>query len=259
VEGTADEPSLTVGVDMSNLLAAPIPAPSAQIPAPPPARRFAASLRELTSSRGVDEILQLAVDLATEIIPCCDLADVMLLAQGRVTTPVGTHPLAGELDQIQEAVGEGPCLLPTLDEEPTIYVGDLATNPRWPVFGPRAAATGVRSVISYGLYLGSGRTSRLGAMNLYSHRPQAFDAVSIHLGGVLVESCATAVNAEIDRDGLCRALDARSTIGRAKYIVMDTHLASASRALTLLRERSREHGLSVHDVACHVATTGQLP
>lgn len=246
---------------MTDLIAlgALAPPSNARAAPSPPARRLAASLRELTSSRGVDETLQLVVDLATELVAACDLGDVMLLGPGGVTTCVGTHPLATELGRIQEETGEGPCLQATLDEEPIIGVADLATDDRWSSFGPRAATAGVRSMVSYGLYLGRGRTSRLGAMNLYSHRVGAFDPVSIQLGGVLATECATAVATAIDRDGMCRALDARALIGHAKSLVMDRYLVDASRAFARLQTSSNEHGLTVGDVARHVTSTGELP
>lgn len=235
------------------------PALASRRGAPPPARQLATSLRELAAVKSADETLQLVVDLATEIVPACDLGDVMLLGSGCVTTCVATHPLAYELGRIQQETGEGPCLQAALDEEPIIGIADLAVDGRWPAFGRRAARLGVRSMVSYGFYLGSGRTSRLGAMNLYSHRPGDFDPTATHLGEILAAECATAVATAIEMEGLWRALDARAVIGCAKGIVMDHHLVSASRAFALLRESSLEHGLGVGDIARHVTATGQLP
>ncbi len=242
-------------------MAEPITPPVLAAPrsAPPPARQLATSLRELAAVKCVDETLQLVVDLATEIVAACDLGDVMLLGSGCVRTCVATHPLAYELGRVQQETGEGPCLQAALDEDPIIGVADLAVDDRWPAFGRRAARLGVRSMVSYGIYLGNGRTSRLGAMNLYSHRPGDFDPTSTHLGDVLAAECATAVATAIELEGLWQALDARAVIGRAKGIVMDRRLVSASRAFALLRERSYEHGLSVGDIARHVTTTGELP
>ena len=266
MEGTADGRVVNVGFDMTHLAAdlaalpiGPSPSTARSTARRPPPRQLATSLEELTSCRHADETLQLLLDLATEIVTGCDLADVMLLGAGRITTCVDTHPLALELDRLQDETAEGPCLPPSLDEEPVVYVRDLATDPRWPVFGPRAAVAGVRSVVSYGLYLGTGRTSRLGAMNLYGHRPDAFDAMAVQLGEVLATQVASVVATTIEMEGLRRALETRAVIGRAKGVVMDGYVVSASRALSLLRASSREHGLGLRDIAQHVTATGELP
>jgi hypothetical protein len=50
---------------------------------------------------------------------------------------------------------------------------DLATDPRWPKFGERAVqACGIRSMISYRLYLGRHRGA---VLSFYSTWPHAFD------------------------------------------------------------------------------------
>jgi hypothetical protein len=110
--------------------------------------RFAAALRELASRQEVDETLQLAVDLATELVRGCELADVMFLRRGGVTTPVSSDPLAREIDRLQQECDEGPCLSAARGH-PVVVSDELSTDERWPTFGPRAVAeAGVNSALS---------------------------------------------------------------------------------------------------------------
>ncbi|MDQ1732690.1 MAG: hypothetical protein QOK10_2849 [Pseudonocardiales bacterium] len=77
-----------------------------------------------------------------------------------------------QVDQIQYDSGEGPCLS-ALAEGLTIRSDDIATDPRWPQFGPAAHdLTGVMSMLSHPLALEEDDT--LGGLNLYSKRPAAF-------------------------------------------------------------------------------------
>lgn len=100
------------------------------------------------------------VDLSIELVAGCDLADVMLVSPLGVSTPVATDPLAVLVDRAQVESGEGPCLHVARDGDRGVRVGDLASDLRWPAFGPRATALGVRSALSFELRLGDGRASR---------------------------------------------------------------------------------------------------
>jgi hypothetical protein len=221
-------------------------------------RRFAASLRELASRQAVDETLQLAVDLAAELVRGCDVADIMFIRPGGTTTPVSTDPVAVAIGRLQEETGEGPCLS-TVDTEEVVIADDLRTDGRWPVFGPRAAELGVRSAASYQLFLHRNDGDRFGALALYGSGPAAFDADAIDLGEVFAAHCATVLAAAISQEGARVALESRDIIGQAKGILMARHQLSAAEAFDLLRVRSQSRNLKLRDLATLVADTGALP
>jgi hypothetical protein len=243
-------------------MAAPVdPYPDLSNHAVPPGRlrRFAESLRELASRQAVDETLQLAVDLSTELVRGCELADVMLLRKGGLTTPVSSDPLAQEIDRIQAETDEGPCLS-AAREHPIVLANDLANDDRWPVFAPRATAeTGIRSALSYQLFLHRNDGDRLGALNLYSMSPDAFDDGSIALGELFAAHCTAALAAAIAREGAESALASRDVIGQAKGILMATGQLTAAEAFDQLRQASQDLNVKLRDVAEHVSRTGTLP
>lgn len=222
-------------------------------------KRLAPALRDLASRTAtVDETLQAAVDLCTELIPGCDIADVMFLRRGGITTPVSTDPRAIALGRAQEETGEGPCMTAAL-EETVVVTQDLRHDDRWPRFGPRAIEQDVLAILSYQLFLNPGEGDRFGALNLYGSRIDVFDEDSVAVGEVLAAQCAAALSAAIDREGAQAALRSRDVIGQAKGILMERHRLSADQAFELLRKISQERNIKVRDLAEHVAATGDLP
>ena len=225
----------------------------------PGRRRLASALRELASTTStVDETLQAAVDLCPELIPGCDIADVMLLQRREVTTPVSSDPRAIPLGRAQQDTGEGPCLTAALEEQ-IVVTQDLREDPRWPRFAQQALDQGVVSVLSYQLFLNRSDGDRFGALNLYGTTPNAYDDESIELGEVFAAQCSAALAAAIEQDGARSALQSRDLIGQAKGILMERHRLNASQAFQLLQKVSQEHNIKLRDLADHVTTTGQLP
>jgi len=227
--------------------------------APAGPRQFAASLRKLASRQGVDETLQLMVDLSIELIAGCDLADVMLVHPSGATTPVATDPLAIALDRAQVEAGEGPCLHVALDDDAVVRAKDFGTDTRWPTFGAKAMALGVHSALSYRLYLGEDRSHRIGALNLYGHLPDAFTDGALALGEVLAAQCATVLNSAIKIEGLQTALTSRDTIGQAKGILMERYHVDGAAAFDLLRKTSQERNIKLNLVAEQLIEQRRLP
>jgi hypothetical protein len=213
----------------------------------------------LAARQGVDETLQLMVDLSVELIAGCDLADVMLVKPSGATTPVATDPLAVALDRAQVEAGEGPCRHVALDGDAVVRVDDLGTDIRWPSFGPKAVALGVCSALSYRLYLGEDRAHRIGALNLYGHRAHAFDDGAVGLGEVLAAPCATVMSSAIEIEGLRTALGSRDTIGQAKGILMERYNIDGAAAFDLLKETSQERNLKLNLVAEQLIEQRRLP
>ena len=103
------------------------------------ASSFAGIARTLFSAQTVLATLQQIVDFAFATVEGSDVACISLRTADSVFTPAYSAPLAFEIDQLQYAAREGPCL-DAISKEPTVYAEDLAEDQRWPVFGPQAAA-----------------------------------------------------------------------------------------------------------------------
>ena len=117
--------------------------------------------RSLFLAGGVEATLRALVQLSVETVDGCGSASVVLLQNGRLTTRAGTGSGAVTLDEIQVAQEEGPCL----DAVATSGIScaeDLAADPRWPRYGPEAAACGARSQLAMRLWAGGS----IGCLNL---------------------------------------------------------------------------------------------
>lgn len=207
-------------------------------------------------------MLQAVVDLAVATVEGCDFAGLFVLKAGRVTTTVHTAALAAELDALQLSAHQGPCL-DCMAHGTAFYAEDLAGDPRWPNFGPEAAAAGVRSLLALCL---SGNGTVVGALNLYARYPLAFGAVDRARGLVLAGlaglalSVAQAHEEEVRRaENLRQALVTRELIGQAQGILMEREHITAAQAFDILRRASQHLNTKLRGVAQDLVETGERP
>ena len=108
---------------------------------------------------------------------------------------------------------------------------------RWPKFATRAhEETGVRSILSLGLFV-EGAT--MGALNLYSTKPDAFDDTDVARGSVFAAHAAVAMSARRREENLERKAESRDLIGRAKGILMARSNLDDEQAFQLRRASQR--------------------
>lgn len=143
------------------------------------------TLRQLTVLSGLvltQESLQGAHQEVTRIavraLPQADGATITTFHDGRPDASAASDEWARCLDEMQYVEHEGPCLDAARTGN-TFRLRDLAQEQRWPAYVPRALAAGVRSVLSLPL-AAEGRL--IGALNLYSRSPDAFDAEAVSVG-----------------------------------------------------------------------------
>jgi serine phosphatase RsbU (regulator of sigma subunit) len=152
--------------------------------------------RQMQAQGSEQETLQSMVELAVATIPGCEHAGVTIL-DDTIETPAASDEIPPRVDRLQYDAGEGPCLDAMRDHD-VLVVDDLEAEDRWPSFSRRAAAeTGIRSMLSFRLFLDEGT---LGALNLYSRRRNAFDDDAVLAGGVFAAHAAVALEAARQRE-----------------------------------------------------------
>ena len=232
------------------------------------ASSFAGIARTLFSAPTVLATLQQIVDFAIATVEGSDVACISLRTADSVFTPAYSAPLAFEIDQLQYAAGEGPCL-DAIAKEPTVYAEDLAEDQRWPVFGPQAAALGMRSLLSCRLSANGTR----GALNLYAALPRAYGAIdrtkalifAAHAGIALGaaearEDAALSLDTGRQRiDDLMAALGPREIIGQAEGILIERERITADQAFEVLRRASQHLNVKLREGAQYVVDTGEVP
>ncbi len=217
------------------------------------------ALRELTALSGVvlaqDDLPAALAEIcriSVRAVPQAAGASLTALSESGPAAVAASDDWAKSLDEMQFGEHEGPCL----DAARTglvFRVRDLATDPRWPSYAPRAAQKGARSMMSLPM-TGEGKT--LGALDVYSRQPDAFDAEAVSLAGIVAghASLASQVAATLFRhrdlsDGLRDAMASRAVIEQAKGILMAQQHCGADAAFGLLVSASQRENRKLRDVA----------
>ena len=206
----------------------------------------------------VESTLSRISTLSVAVIPNCDYAGVSLVEADAIRTVGETTQLVKEIDQIQYATGQGPCLSAIKDPRqagvPATYeIQSMATDTTWPEFSARANERGLESLLAFTLLM---EERTLGSLNLYATRPNVFQAEDRSIGAIFAAHAAVALaNAQTlhearDRvDQLLKGYASRDAIGQAKGILMEREQCSEEEAFQLLIAASSHLHKKLREVA----------
>ncbi|MFJ5070002.1 GAF and ANTAR domain-containing protein [Kitasatospora sp. NPDC088556] len=191
-------------------------------------------------------------DFAAHAIPGADGVGLTLVEDGRADTIVSSAAFVRTVDAIQYRIGEGPCITAAAERR-TVRSASLGKDPSWPRFGPRVGRLGVHSVLSLPL-LTDDRV--LGAMNVYAHAEDVFDAWAVELGELFAVPAAISVQ---NAQALARttrlaaqlqsALTHRSAIDQALGVLMSRSGCTPAEAFDKLRAMSQAQNRKASAVA----------
>jgi GAF domain-containing protein len=212
------------------------------------------SIARLLDTGSAHETLQMIVDLAVDAVPGCEHAGISFVHSRKISTPAASDAVALRVDAVQFEVGQGPCL-DAIQEDRIFRTDDLSTETRWPLFAARAhAETGIRSMLGLRLFA-RGRT--MGALNLMSAQPEAFDDDSLSTAALFAALAAVALNVAQTEETLQLALKSRDIIGQAMGILMERHRITDKEAFQRLSLASQSLNVRLKDVADQVVLTGE--
>ena len=203
------------------------------------------------------EAMDRAVVVATKIIPGCDAAGVCVVYRGdRIDTHATSTDELKQVDALQHELDEGPCL-EALRKDHTVVSNDLATDDRWPTWGPEVVErVGMRSSVSYRLYVND---KDLGALNLSGASAEAFTAEDVQDGLALAAHVGVALAAAQEVQQLEKALNGRTVIGQATGILMERFDLEPDRAFSVLSRMSQQRNVKLREVAEQIVETRQVP
>jgi GAF domain-containing protein len=205
------------------------------------AARIAASV----SGQDLDGTLQSLTRAAVEMLPGVDEATISIRHQdGSIRSYAFTAEFLEELDVWQFDHAEGPCYDGVTGNAVTVC-GDLHSDPRYPGYGGRASAVGIRSQAGLRIFE-SKRT--LGGLNLYSRSVGALADVAF-LAELFSEHARSAVAYASQIDGLRDAITSRQVIGQAVGIVMERFQLSEERAFAFLTRVSNDRNVKLRVIA----------
>ena len=203
-------------------------------------------LRSLVESSTVADTIEQITQFAAEAFETPYVGTTLIRKGGRRFQTAGpTHPSVKEADELQDRLGEGPCV-DAATEVRTVVSNALATDPRWPTWAPRTAELGLRSVLSSEIHSSTGR---IGALNVYGGGPRTFTPEDIELAQVLSAHAGVALRVSEKVEGLTTALDSRTTIGQAQGIVMNEFGLDADRAFAVMKRISQDRNIRLVTIA----------
>jgi GAF domain-containing protein len=200
---------------------------------------------DMQAQSGTADTLRAIVDAAAHIVPGARWAGISTIHGRRVVAEVPTDPIVAKLDDLQSELGDGPCLT-ALREHHTVHIADMTTDGRWPQFAQQATELGVRSLLSFQLFV---RSENLGALNLYAGEPDVFSDDSVDVGTILAQHAAVAMIGAAAETNFQAALASRDVIGQAKGLLMHRDHLTGLQAFNLLAKASKETNIKLVDVA----------
>jgi transcriptional regulator with GAF, ATPase, and Fis domain len=200
---------------------------------------------EMEEQSDTDSTLRVIVDSSLFVVPGARWAGISMIEGHDIASRVPSDPLVAELDALQTRFDEGPCLS-ALREHHTVEIGDMTTEDRWPRFARAAAEHGVKSLLSFQLFVHS---SNLGALNLYGSEAHAFDDDSRLIGSVLAQHASVAMAGAAAESQFQHALNTRDVIGQAKGLLMQRNGVTGQHAFKMLVKASQETHMKLVDLA----------
>ena len=150
-------------------------------------------LAQLVVGQGsLPQALEHIAGFAVTAIPGADGAGLTLFDGARADTVVATSAFVRAVDEIQYAMGEGPCITAT-HQARTVRLGSVGQDSDYPQFGPQAAQLGVHSMLSLPLFSDGRDGEVLGSINVYAHSVDAFDERAQELGELFAVPASVSV------------------------------------------------------------------
>ena len=239
------------------------------VPVRDSADALAAAQRLMTELSGtlesLDDLtpyLERLVQSVNVAINGCDAVGVTVVMEDRPRTAAYTTAGTLEIDAVQYAVGDGPCLDAFRNGRENLVDFSVAEK-RWPAFIDGCDPGDVQTLLALPLEA-DGR--RFGALNLYGYAVHAFDHVDLVLVRMAAQRAANALAAAVHLSGarevagqMEQAMASRAVIEQAKGVLMARHAIDESVAFQLLRHQSQEQNLKLRTLAAQLVAEARSP
>ena len=220
---------------------------------------FAEIGREITARSQGGGVLDGVIQATVRRIPGAEWVSITQYREPNFQTVASTDPRATQADELQYALGSGPCL-DAIVEDTIFRPDDIAHDPLWPEYGSRVSEQfGVASMLSFRLEIEADDV--VGCLNMYSRKLSAFGDADLPMGLLLSTHAAWALATQIANNKaatLQHAVDSNRDIGIAIGILMSTHKITREAAFDLLRITSQGSHRKLREVATDVVETGTL-
>lgn len=214
-----------------------------------PREQFALLAQQLRAGTSVTEVQDVVVRAAVELVDGCHRAGIGVLAGDGFRSAAATDDVTRLIDDLQNEVGEGPCLEASVDGVVQVD-NDITVHSRWPKLARLVVQrTPVRAMMGVPLVE---EGQRNGALNVFSDTPGAFDDEAVGAAAILASfaSVALASARHSQRASqLAEGLATNREIGAAVGILMATHSVSQDEAFAMLSKASQRLNRKLREIA----------
>lgn len=168
-----------------------------------------------------------------------------------------TDEWARQVEELQFALGEGPCVEASGSGRPVLQPDLVAAGPaRWPWFGAAALDAGVHAIFAFPLRVGA---IRVGVLDLYRATPGRLSSLELAAAFAFAEAATIVVLHLQDNDGrdgapsvLTGPIDSRAEVHQATGMITIQLGVSLAEALLRLRAHAYATERTVSAVATDV-------
>jgi hypothetical protein len=221
------------------------------MPSDPRVRQAMAELaKNISAPFDVIKTLAALTQAASDTIAGAAYASITVVHDdGRIETVGPTANIVAEADLLQAELREGPCFDAATEDE-SFVSEDLASDPRWPRYGPRAAELGLHAQMGVALHAPlPGRA----ALNVYADKPWSFDG-GYDSAEMFASHASLLLGFGSTVDHYTSALESRRAIGVAIGVVMERYQIDDDRAFAFLVRVSQDSNVKLRDVAADIVT-----
>jgi GAF domain-containing protein len=216
---------------------------------------LAAAARTMNAASTSEETLDVIVQAAQSSLIGIDHVGVSVVDKnGSIETAAATDDLVRQVDALQYALGEGPCVSAITTQTPVVAIERGHNQDVWPRYVAASARLGVRSQL--GLLLFADHRA-IGALNLYSTSTDVLDPEIVHIAELFAAHAALAMGKVRTVQQLHEGMYARKIIGQAIGILMERHDLTEDRAFAFLSRASQTSNIKLRDIAQEMVTSAQ--
>ncbi len=113
---------------------------------------------------------------ATRSVPVSGAGVALMTRAGHGGTLAATEGPAEVMENLQQTLGEGPCMTAFHGRRPVLERDLARAGARWPAFTPAAVESGIAAIFAFPLQVGA---IRLGVLDLYRAAPGPLDSLEL--------------------------------------------------------------------------------
>jgi GAF domain-containing protein len=212
----------------------------------------------LVDQYDVIEFLQMVTNHTADLLGASEAGILLADQRGRLRFMAASNENIKALELFQVQNEEGPCLDAFRSRQPVVNAHLDEAVDRWPLFAPRAASAGFRSVHAIPMRL---RSEVIGAMGVFGSEVGQLGAGDVRIVQALADMATIGLlqeravrRAELLSEQLQSALNSRVVIEQAKGAIAQFRGVTIDDAFTLLRSQARGSQRLLGEVAQAVLT-----